>query len=83
MFLLIEKTYFLFRNREKYNNIARLTIANSMNNHNSVPKKAKLDELGEFDKLFPELLECLNEGCSKEKELDKVLSWFKEVILMF
>lgn len=54
-----------------------------MNNHNSVPKKAKLDELGEFDKLFPELLECLSEGCSKEKELDKVLSWFKEVSLMF
>lgn len=50
-----------------------------MNNHNSVPKKAKLDELGEFDKLFPELVECLNEGCSKEKELDKVLKWFKEV----
>lgn len=54
-----------------------------MNNHNSVPKKAKLDELGEFDKLFPELLECLDEGCSKEKELDKVLSWFKEVSVMF
>lgn len=79
MFLLIEKTQFLFRNREEFNNITELTIANNMNNHNSVPKKAKLDELGEFDKLFPELLECLNEGCSKEKELDKVLSWFKEV----
>ncbi|XP_062571254.1 farnesyl pyrophosphate synthase-like [Saccostrea cucullata] len=48
-------------------------------NHNSVPKRAKMDELGEFDKLFPELLECLNDGCSKEKQLDKVFAWFKEV----
>ena len=39
-----------------------------------------MDELGEFDKVFPELLECLNEGCSKEKEMQKVLAWFKEVI---
>ena len=49
-------------------------------NNNSVSKKPKMDELGEFDKVFPELLECLNEGCSKEKEMQKVLAWFKEVI---
>lgn len=53
-------------------------VKNSMNN--SVSKKPKMDELGEFDKVFPELLECLNEGCSKEKEMQKVLAWFKEVI---
>ncbi|XP_078334449.1 farnesyl pyrophosphate synthase-like [Crassostrea virginica] len=47
--------------------------------NNSVSKKPKMDELGEFDKVFPELLECLNEGCSKEKEMQKVLAWFKEV----
>lgn len=51
--------------------------------NNSVSKKPKMDELGEFDKVFPELLECLNEGCSKEKEMQKVLAWFKEVLLIF
>jgi hypothetical protein len=48
-------------------------------NHNQAPKKARMDELGEFDKLFPELVECLNDGCLKEKQLQKVLEWFKEV----
>ncbi|XP_048728933.1 farnesyl pyrophosphate synthase-like [Ostrea edulis] len=48
-------------------------------NHNPASKKAKLDELGEFDRLFPELVECLNDGCLKEKQLQKVLDWFKEV----
>lgn len=60
-----------------------MIIVNSMNNYNFVLKKVKLDEFGEFDKLFLELFECLNEGCLKEKELDKVLSWFKEVSFMF
>lgn len=71
----------LFMYRYHNQNVSFLLVlgtAVSMN-HSPASKKAKLDELGEFDRLFPELVECLNDGCLKEKQLQKVLEWFKEV----